>query len=114
VLNVPPEGAKNVYRNRTIPLEREDVHWAIRQLRDRAHRLGATEPMHCLFPFAQSKLYDPTRSIRALVALAQGGKRMASGFHITKHSLSYRALIVRSLYRRSRNVCFALVHVRRT
>jgi integrase len=63
VLNVPPEGAKNVYRNRTIPLEREDVHWAIRQLRDRAHRLGATEPMHYLFPFAQSKLYDPTRSM---------------------------------------------------
>jgi integrase len=61
ILNVPPEGAKNIYRNRTIPIGREDVLWATQKLRERAHRLGAAEPFHYLFPFAQSKHYDPSR-----------------------------------------------------
>jgi integrase len=60
ILNVPPEGAKNVYRNRTIPIGREDVLWAVQKLRDRAHGMGATEPFHYLFPYAQRKAYDPT------------------------------------------------------
>jgi integrase len=59
ILNVPPEGAKNVYRNHTIPIGREDVLRAVQKLRDRAHGMGATEPLYYLFPYAQRKVYTP-------------------------------------------------------
>lgn len=41
ILNVPPAGAKNQYRARTIPLHSASVRWAVEQLLERAKDLGA-------------------------------------------------------------------------
>jgi len=62
ILNVPDEGAKNAYRARTIPLVSAEANWAAEQLMARAKDLGATSPLHYLFPFRRGqKPYDPTR-----------------------------------------------------
>jgi integrase len=61
-LQIRREGAKNKFRMRTIPLETEDVHWAARQLIDRARGLGACLPHHYLFPIAEGREnYNPNR-----------------------------------------------------
>jgi integrase/DNA-binding protein Fis len=43
------QGTKNKYRVRTIPLN-EAALWAITQVIERAHRLGASRPEHYIFP----------------------------------------------------------------
>ena len=53
MVNVPPAGAKNSYRARSIPLLTAEAKWAAEQLLNRARALGASEPQHYLFPFRQ-------------------------------------------------------------
>jgi integrase len=63
ILTVPPEGSKNRYRQRTIPIVSADALWALDQLVRRANSLGAILPQHYLFPFkiTQSKEAFPDR-----------------------------------------------------
>lgn len=62
IVTVPWVGAKNKYRQRTIPLQTADVLWACEQLLQRAKDLRATEPQHYLFPFRKNpQPFDPTR-----------------------------------------------------
>lgn len=62
LLRVQPEGAKNVYRMREIPLNTEALK-GILLASKRARELGAYLPNHYLFPFRSNKgsEYDPTR-----------------------------------------------------
>ena len=62
--SVPPDGSKNRARTRTIPLISGEALWAAEQLIERARKLGATSPLHYLFPFRRPPLaFDPTRSM---------------------------------------------------
>ena len=62
VLTIQPEGAKNIHRIRTIPMNEEALH-AAKMAIERARKLGAVEPEHYLFPFRVNKgsHYDPSR-----------------------------------------------------
>src|ERR1700730_1149304 len=61
VMRVQPEGAKNAYRVRGIPLNEEAFKGAALAV-VRARRLGSTEPEHYLFPFRIHRShFDPTR-----------------------------------------------------
>lgn len=61
-LQIPRAGAKNRYRQRTIPLVTDDAVWAVEGLIERARSLGAASPAHYLFPVAARRgEYDPTR-----------------------------------------------------
>jgi integrase len=61
LMTVQPEGAKNSYRARPIPLNSEAFNAAKLALA-RAHRLGSFAPEHYVFPFRiHRSLYDPTR-----------------------------------------------------
>lgn len=61
-VSVPPQGAKNRYRARTIPLTNGEAHWAAEQLLLRAKDLGATSPLHYLFPFRRMPFpFDPSQ-----------------------------------------------------
>jgi integrase len=51
VISVPPDGAKNRYRLRTIALISPEAQWAAEKLIERAQGLGANSPLHYLFPF---------------------------------------------------------------
>lgn len=59
---VQPEGAKNVHRPRSIPLNHEALECAKMAL-ERAHRLGSVDPDHYLFPFRPKPggSHDPKR-----------------------------------------------------
>lgn len=63
-IRIQPEGAKNVHRIRTIPLNDEALA-AVKRALKRAKELGATEPDHYLFPYrvygGQNPGHDPTR-----------------------------------------------------
>lgn len=48
---VGPEASKNKFRNRTIPLESDEVREAVEGLRKRAIDFGARHSEHYLFPF---------------------------------------------------------------
>lgn len=62
IVNVPQEGGKNKYRVRTIPLISAEAKWAAEQLLARARDLGASSPMHYLFPFKyKAQKHDPTK-----------------------------------------------------
>jgi integrase len=62
VLQIRREGAKNKYRIRTIPLETEEVAFALGRLIGRAKILGSSAPHHYLFPIQEAKgRYDPLR-----------------------------------------------------
>ncbi len=62
ILQIRSEGAKNKYRIRTIPLETEEVIWALERMIERARSLGSAAPHHYLFPIQESKgHYNPTR-----------------------------------------------------
>lgn len=62
ILQIRREGAKNKYRIRTIPLETEEVIWALERMIERARSLGSAAPHHYLFPIQESKgHYNPTR-----------------------------------------------------
>lgn len=50
-LRVGPEASKNKFRNRTIPLESDEVREAVDGLMRRAIDFGARRPEHYLFPF---------------------------------------------------------------
>ena len=64
LLHVRAAHAKNKYRIRTIPLETEEVVWALSRLIERARMLGASAPHHFLFPIQEAKgRYDPNRSM---------------------------------------------------
>jgi integrase len=62
LLQIRREGAKNKFRIRTIPLETQQVVWALEMLIERARTLGAAAPHHYLFPIQEAKgHYDPNR-----------------------------------------------------
>jgi len=48
---VGPEASKNKFRNRTIPLESDEVREAVEGLMRRAIDFGANRPEHYIFPF---------------------------------------------------------------
>src|ERR1700752_369731 len=62
---VRPESAKRRGRVREIPLV-EAAHWAAERLVERAHRIGASQPTHFIFPFristARGGIYDLNRA----------------------------------------------------
>jgi integrase len=59
-MQIRTEGAKNKFRVRTIPLQTKEVVWALNELIDRARRMGASLPMHYLFPLHRTReKYDP-------------------------------------------------------
>jgi integrase len=62
VMRVQPEGAKNVHRIRTIPLNPEAFE-AMQLAIKRAKSLGSHEPDHFIFPFRtnKGKKHDPRR-----------------------------------------------------
>lgn len=61
ILRVQPEGAKNIYRARPIPLN-DDAFEASRLAVQRARRVGAISPEHYVFPFRiNRKKFDPNR-----------------------------------------------------
>jgi len=61
LLQIQPEGAKNVHRIRGIPLNAEAMAGVEQALR-RAKSLGSVEPEHYLFPFRIHRAkFDPTR-----------------------------------------------------
>lgn len=61
VISVPPRGAKNRYRLRTIALISPEAQWAAGKLIERAKTLGACSPLHYLFPFRLVRNhFDPT------------------------------------------------------
>lgn len=58
---IPADATKNTVRPRTIPLNHEGLE-AVQRALDRAHRLGAWQPRHYLFPFRVNRaLWDPNR-----------------------------------------------------
>lgn len=62
IVMVPREGAKNRYRERTIPLRSAEAVWAAEQLIERAKDLGAAGPIDYLFPFRASRgHFDATK-----------------------------------------------------
>lgn len=50
-ITVPPQGAKNQYRHRLIPVASDGAMWALENLVMQAQERGAKEPQHYLFPF---------------------------------------------------------------
>ena len=61
LMTVQPEGAKNSFRVRLIPLN-EEAFGAATLAVARARRLGSVEPAHYLFPYRiHRSLFDPTR-----------------------------------------------------
>lgn len=61
-VSVASGGAKNQGRVRTIPLTAAEVLWACEQLLARAKDLGATSPLHYLFPWRQNpRPFDPSQ-----------------------------------------------------
>lgn len=60
---VGPEASKNKFRNRTIPLEKDDVIESLIWLLYRARKLGAVDRNHFLFPFGfgSNHIPDPTK-----------------------------------------------------
>jgi integrase len=61
LMKVQPEGAKNQYRIRPIPLN-DEAFKAVKAAIARARRLGASNQEHYLFPFRIHRShYDPTR-----------------------------------------------------
>jgi integrase len=61
LMTVQPEGAKNSYRARPIPLNDEALY-GVKLALARARNLGAFTPEHYVFPFRVKRgLYDPTR-----------------------------------------------------
>jgi integrase len=62
IVSVSAAGAKNSYRQRTIPLYSAQVLWACEQLLSRAADLGSRAPQHYLFPFRKMpNPHDPTK-----------------------------------------------------
>jgi integrase len=60
-IRIQPEGAKNSYRVRVIPLN-EQTLTAVKAALDRAHECGSNKVDHYLFPFREKRNhYDPTR-----------------------------------------------------
>lgn len=61
IISIQPEGAKNVHRIRRIPLNPESEN-GVKMALKRARELGATEPLHYIFPFRINRaLFDPNR-----------------------------------------------------
>jgi integrase len=61
---IPASGAKNRFRQRTIPLVSHQARWAINGLVQRARELGAVEPWHYLFPRCENFVdYDPLQGM---------------------------------------------------
>jgi integrase/uncharacterized protein YodC (DUF2158 family) len=61
-IRIPNSVAHVRYRGRTIPIKSADGLWATEKLMDRARDLGASLPIHFLYPFRLTrKAFDPTR-----------------------------------------------------
>lgn len=59
IVSVPPLGAKNRYRVRTIPLTTAEAQWALEKLLVRAYHLGSRDPHHYLFPLCLGRSKGP-------------------------------------------------------
>ena len=60
IIRIPRAGAKNKYRQRTIPIITDDAMWALEGLVERAREMGATSPSDYLFPRQLHRgVYDP-------------------------------------------------------
>ncbi len=60
LINIPAQGAKNRYRQRSVTLNTPEVIWAVEQLVRRSQDLGANSPLHYLFPFRRPpREFDP-------------------------------------------------------
>lgn len=81
IVNVSSLGAKNKYRVRTIPLVTAESKWAAEQLLLRAKDLGASSPVHYLFPFRKgNQPHDPARPMTVSgIKKPWNEVRMASG-----------------------------------
>jgi len=94
-LQIRSEGAKNRFRIRTIPLQTQEVTWALGALIDRAKMLGASGP-HCyLFPFhITSDHYDALRPMTVSgLRRAWDEVRAASGIDwLTPYGLRHSAI----------------------
>jgi integrase len=61
IIRIQPEGAKNEWRVRVIPLNQTALG-AVRLALDRARECGSGQPQHYLFPFrVKRNMWDPTR-----------------------------------------------------
>lgn len=56
-------GTKNKFRVREIPLN-DSALWAVKTLLERAKRLGASQPNHCILPHCKSELTVPMYGFR--------------------------------------------------
>lgn len=82
-INIPPAGAKNRYRRRTVEIGRPGDPWwhAVEWLLERAHSLGAKDPNHFLFPSRRPpKPFDPSKPMTVSGVKKRWDEvRMASG-----------------------------------
>jgi integrase len=63
IIMVRVRGAKNKYRIRTIPMT-DDASWAAQRILELAHRRGAREPQHYLFPFREVRnSFNPAKAM---------------------------------------------------
>jgi integrase len=81
IITVARKTAKNVHRQRTIEIVSADALWAIDCLMAVARNLGASQPLHYLFPWrVHIGVYDPTRGMsESGIKLAWSEVRAASG-----------------------------------
>ena len=63
ILSIEWASAKNKHRRREITVRTADARWALEQLMIRAKELGATSPIHYLFPYRNKRtnLYEPDK-----------------------------------------------------
>ena len=81
---VGPEASKNKFRNRTIPLEKDDVVESFKWLLKRAKRFGAFKPDHFFLPFGVGSNHrpDPGKPMTRFGLKAEWNEiRKVSGFH---------------------------------
>lgn len=93
-LTVPPEGAKNKYRHRTLPIKTDRACEAVLYLLKRASKIGSTLPEHYLFPFRKGQVWDVTRSMTVAGFKKEWDEvRAASGLmHFRKYDLRHTAI----------------------
>jgi integrase len=90
-IRVQPEGAKNEHRIRVIPLN-QCAYRAVEYLRERAKRLGCTEPSHYLIPFRVKKgTYDPERPAKGW-RYALNEMLAVAGLDISAYSFRHHAI----------------------
>lgn len=79
-IRVGPEGSKNKFRNRTIPIETPEAAAALRSLARRAEGFGAKDGSHYLFPFGAGSRrgdLDATKPMTKFALKGEWGKARA-------------------------------------